>query len=432
MYDSPMNSIPDIPAGTHASRLALLTTLFEITTELSSILDLDVLLGKMSQLLGRVVEHELFALLLVDEERQQFIWQSGIGYADAARRTLNRFSLQQGIAGRCYQTRMPVLVGDVTTDADYVAAETASGKTPLCAMAVPLIFKERVTGILILESTVRDYFTNEHLQVVMALASQLAIAVENARMFKELYNREHKLETDFQIARSMQLSMLPKSMPQLPGLEFAARYIPAGDLAGDLYDFVPLDEHRIGFLLGDVSGKGVSAALVMAAARSALRFAAHGNPDPAMVMFTTNRQLVRGIKNRFYVATFYGILNSRERWFLWSNAGHHPPFRIRADNTVSLLSTGGTVLGLFDNARYQKQRSELAPGDIYVFYTDGVIEAVDTDGREFGTSRLVEAVIANREGSARRIRDAILRRLRRHTRGAEPHDDITLVILKCS
>jgi len=114
--------------------------------------------------------------------------------------------------------------------------------------------------------------------------------------------------------------MLPRSMPQLPGLEFAAKYIPAGDLAGDLYDFVSLDEDRIGFLLGDASGKGVAAALVMAAARSALRFAAHGNTDPSMVMFTTNRQLVRGIKNRFYVAAFYGILNTRERWFLWSNA----------------------------------------------------------------------------------------------------------------
>lgn len=583
-----------------ANSNTMLATLYETATEMSSLLDLDVLLSKVSMLLGQVVEHELFALLLVDEQQKELVWTSGIGYADIARQKLQRLALNQGIVGRVYQSRRPVLIGDVTTDPDYVRAETISGKMPLSALSVPLIFKDRVLGVLILESTTRNYFTRDHLKVVntlgrqmaiaienaqlyeeqhrdvlvqellsevgkemssildleellpkiaaltkklfdykvfavglhnagtneielkvaigmseetlqqfsrfpvgrgvmsmalrarhpvlihdlreqptripvitdtgeeprsmiavpliykerlsgvlamqsvevgffrqehvqtvTTLASQIAAALENAKLFQELSRREQKLEKDFNIARSMQRSMLPKSMPEQYGFEFATKYIPAEDLAGDVYDYLRLDEDRIGFFLGDVSGKGVSAALVMAASRSALRIVARGNNDPAAVLYTTNRQLCRDIRNEMYVAMFYGILNFKERSFLWSNAGHHPPFRISADNTVSRLSTGGTVLGLFDNARYHRERSDLAAGDIYVFYTDGVVDAEDRDGTDFGTSRLVQLVIANRQLSARAIRDKILRQLKRHTQGVQPHDDITLVILKC-
>jgi sigma-B regulation protein RsbU (phosphoserine phosphatase) len=256
------------------------------------------------------------------------------------------------------------------------------------------------------------------------------VSVNNAQLFQEVLHKEQKLEADFALARDLQSSMLPVAMPEVEGFDVASFYRPAESLGGDYYDFIWLDDGALGLAVGDVSGKGVAAAMTMAATRSALRFAARINTSPSQVLYHTNRRLFRDLKNRNFVTLFYAILDPARRLCRWCNAGHHPPLLVHADGGIEPLDGGGTVLALFDKTRYTSATTELQPGDLLCCFTDGVVEAFSAADEEFGKARLEEILRKRRSQPAREVVRAVTGELRKFTRGAPQHDDITLVVLK--
>lgn len=402
----------------------------EIAKEMAAILELDELLNRIAVLLRRVIEYELLGLYLYDREAGNLELKIDIGYEPETIQDCRVLSLRQGIAGHAAYERTTILSRDLAADARAIRVKCRGGRWTQSEVAVPITSKDQLLGVLVVESCDIDYFRPEHVQILETLASQMAVSIENARLFEQLIAKEQKLEADFAMARDMQKSMLPAPLPGLEGFDVASHYKPAESLGGDYYDFIWLGNSALALAIGDVSGKGVAAAMSMAATRSALRFAARVNTSPSQVLYHVNRRLYRDIKKRTYVTLFYGVLDLDSRTCRWSNAGHFPPILLRRDGTTEELAKGGTVLALFDRTRYASSQTRFRPGDLVCFYTDGVTEAQNPAGEEFGKDRLLALLKDKASGPAREIVRALTSEIRKFARGAAQHDDLTIFILK--
>jgi PAS domain S-box-containing protein len=409
--------------------LAAMQLLNEVGKEMTAILELDDLLNRIAVLMRRVVEYEILGIFL-HRPGDMLELRVAIGYAEETIEKWRRIPVGTALLGHAVRDRVTIVSQDMQADPRAVSALTADGHWTRSEVAVPLISRDRLLGGLIVESSSPDYFSPGYVQILETLASQIAVSIENAQLFEEVRAKEKKLEMDFALARDLQSSMLPVEIRDPDGFEIAAAYKPAESLGGDYYDLVWLEDNRLGIAVGDVSGKGVAAAMTMAATRSALRFAARIITSPSQVLYHVNRRLHRDVKNRTYVSLFYGVLDVGTRQFRWSNGGHFPPLVLRRDGSVLELSKGGTLIALFDKSRYASGRTRLAPGDVACFYTDGIIEARNATDEEFGKERLVDVLRRKSRQSAKDIVRAITGELKKFTRGADQHDDITAVILR--
>ena len=285
----------------------LLATLHEIGKETSSILDLDVLLQRLAEIVRRVVDYETFGILLLDEDRQELVLRQAVNFGSALERT--RLKLSEGLCGAAVRSGEPILVGDVRKDARYVGlvAETRS------ELVVPLVHKDRVIGVLDLESPQLDRFNERHVKVLTPLASQVAIAIENARLYDEIVKNDARLQRELRIARDIQHALFPEGSPRGAGWEASAHFRPARELGGDLYDFYDMGEGLLGVATGDVAGKGVPAALYAAYASGAVRARAFERRPPADLMQRVNRTLRRrGIEGLFCTLA-YALFDFQER-----------------------------------------------------------------------------------------------------------------------
>src|SRR5581483_4807608 len=404
--------------------------LYEVGQDLSSTLDPDELLRKLPQLVKKVIDYDAFAIFRVDQMTGDLLLEAGAGYAPKILKRHNRIPSGQGLIGRALATKQAFITSDVSSELQHVPVPTASGETLYSQMSIPLLSKDRVVGVIALESSEPDYFTPEHLRTMTTLGNQVASALENARLYGELLRREQRMETQMRFARDVQMSMMPDSPPNIPGYEIASFYLPATELGGDYYDFLPLDKQNTAIIVGDVSGKGASAALVMAASRSALRSAARANRNPAEVFENTNRRIYRDIRSTMYITLFYGVLNAKTRKFTWSNAGHNPPVLVRATGEANLMEAGGTVIGLFDYVPFEQRETRLKVGDVLCLYTDGVTEAHNSAHEEFGLDRLVNILKEHRELPAKTIVNKVVDAVFAHAEGSHQHDDITIVLMK--
>ncbi len=248
-------------------------TLIEIGHEITSILDLDRLLNHIAPLLDRIINYEFLLVGLVDEAREEFVWHIEEGYGAQKRERASRTKVSQGVVGRAIRERRTQIVADVLRDPDYYLTEKWEGQGQRSEIAVPLIYEDKVIGVLALESSRTNAFDEYHARLLENIANHLSIAIVNARLYAEHVERERQLEREILMARDVQRAMIPESAPHLKGFEIAARLEPALNLSGDFYDYIPLSENRLGIMIGDVSGKGIRAAMGMAAARSILRSA---------------------------------------------------------------------------------------------------------------------------------------------------------------
>lgn len=402
----------------------------EVGKEMTAILELEELLNRIAALIKRVIQYEILGIFIFRPELQVLELKVAVGYAREAVDQWRNLPLGTGLLGHAALERKTLLSANLPNDPRAISARTADGRWTQSEVAVPLVYRDRLLGGLVVESCDPGYFKPDRVQILETLGSQIALSIDNAQLFQQLTTKEQKLETDFALARDLQSSMLPASTPDLPGLEFAASYKPAESLGGDYYDFIWLDDSQLGLAIGDVSGKGVAAAMTMAAARSALRFAARIHSSPSQVLYHVNRRLFRDIKKRTYISLFYGVLDTRSRVFRWSNGGHFPPILVRADGSKQELSKGGTLIALFDKSRYASGQTDLSPGDLLCFYTDGVIEARNLTDEEFSRERL-EGLLSNKAHlPAKEILKALMNEVKKFTRGREQHDDITAYILK--
>src|SRR3972149_6611414 len=329
--------------GLQIERLELLLS---VARDLASILELDRLLNRVGHLLRDVIPYEHFSIFLYDREREELTWRIGIGYSEESRRWLQRIPVTKGLVGRAVRTRSSVLSNDVSVEPDFLPATTHRGEAPRSALAVPLIHQGEPVGVIVLESTRIGDFSAEQEQMLSVLGATLAIAIVNARLYEELRSRERKLDNDLQLA--------------------------------------------------DVSGKGVGAAMIMAASRGAVRSPAQQEQQPNAVLYTANRRLHRDIKRNVYVTMCYGVLDPTRGSLTYTNAGHFPPALIPKSGEVSYLQAGGTVLGMFDGTSFEQDTIKLRSGDLICFSTDGIVDALNENDEVYGEPRLEKLLLATR------------------------------------
>jgi len=402
----------------------LLATLYEIGKETASILDLDALLHRVAEIVKRVIDYEIFGILLLDQDGRELVLRKAVRYGAVGEKT--RLTVEKGLCGAAVRLKEAVLVGDVRTDPRYVdlVPETRS------ELVVPLIHKDRVVGVFDLASTVVDRFTEEHVKVLTPLASQVAVAIENARLYQELRKNDERLHKELTIARGIQHGLFPEECPEGPGWEASAHFLPARELGGDLYDFYDIRPGLLGLAIGDVAGKGVPAALYGAFASGTVRARAFERREPADLMARVNRTLRRRGVEGLYCSLIYALFDFEARRVRIANSGLPYAFHYRAaSKRCEPIEVAGLPLGTFDGAAYEEHVREAASGDVFVFHTDGVTEA-RSGNEDYGVARLKRFVEEHAELAASRLGEKILEDVDRFMRDGVPADDVTLVVVK--
>jgi serine phosphatase RsbU (regulator of sigma subunit) len=321
----------------------------------------------------------------------------------------------------------------LTSDAQH-DPRFASGTVVLqgvrSVLAVPLGVADKVFGIIYADSPIAEgRFTEDHLKVLTTLASVAAIRVENTRLIEARLERE-RLERELALASEIQQRFQPAAPPQVPGYELQGISFPCYEIGGDYYDFIQREDGRLVIALGDVSGKGTAAALLMSSLHAAVHAQAGSHNSLVATISAVNRYLAENIPANRFVTLFYAELDPQAGTLAFLNAGHNPPLIIHSAGTVEQLASGGLPLGIKPDAEYREGRTHLQPGDVLVIYSDGVTEAVSPTGEEFGPTRLYEVVSRNIDASAAGIRDRIESALTKFSQGTSAADDITLVIVK--
>ncbi len=321
----------------------------------------------------------------------------------------------------------------LTSDAQH-DPRFASGTVVLqgirSVLAVPLGVSEKVFGIIYADSPIADgRFTEDHLKLLTTLASVAAIRVENARL-AEARMQQERLERELALAMEIQQRFQPAAPPQVQGYELQGISFPCYEIGGDYYDFIKREDGRLVIALGDVSGKGTAAALLMSSLHAAIHAQSGSHDTLVATISAVNRYLADNIPANRFVTLFYAELDPESGTVSFLNAGHNPPLIVHSAGTVEQLASGGLPLGIKRNAEYREGRTQLQPGDVLVIYSDGVTEATSPGGEEFGPTRLYEVVSRNIEASAAGIRDRIESALTKFSQGTQAADDITLVIVK--
>ncbi len=402
----------------------ILLVLNEIARELSSILNLDELLGRIAELLRRLIDYQMFSILLLDSSGDKLQHRFSLRFNENVH-TKQEIPLGRGVVGHAAQTGHAILVPDVSKDPRYIEgnAETRS------ELAVPLIYKDRVIGVLDLEHTRRGFFTEDHRRTMVTLAAQVAIAIENARLYEEIARQERRLERDLALARELQMRLLPQTLPKMAHLELAAKFVPARAIGGDLYDFIPYSLSRLGIVIGDVSGKGAPAAIYAALVSGILRSHAPIEPGPAEMLSAVNLSLAERRIEAQFVSIIYAVWDDEHRTLQVANSGLPRPVLLH-DGKNTVIEATGLPLGLFDDASYDEFQFTMAPGDVFIFFSDGILDARSRGGELFGRGR-VEKIIAECAGrSADCVVDSLFKAVAQHSAGVEAFDDQTVVAIK--
>jgi sigma-B regulation protein RsbU (phosphoserine phosphatase) len=407
---------------TKQARILLL--LNEIARELTSILNLDELLGRIADLVRKLIDYQMFSILLLDSSGEKLQHRFSLRF-DENIHLKHEIPLGRGLVGAAAESKQAVLVPDVSKDPRYIEAnpETRS------ELVVPLIYKGKVVGVLDLEHTRRGFFTDDHQRTMTTLAAQIAIAVENARLYEEIERQERRLERDLALARELQTRLLPQTRPKLSHLDVAAKFVPARAIGGDLYDFIPYSMSRLGIVIGDVSGKGAPAAIYAALVSGIIRSHAPIEPTPAEMLSAVNLSLAERRIEAQFVSIIYAVWNDESRTLTVANSGLPRPIFVHNGKNEVIEATG-LPLGLFDEADYDEFTFRMKPGDMFVFFSDGILDARNRQGQLFGRGR-VETIVAECAGkSADCVVESLFRAAAEHSAGVETFDDQTVVAIR--
>ncbi len=407
---------------TRQARTLLL--LNEIARELSSILNLDQLLKRIAELLNRLIDYQMFSILLLDAAGEKLQHRFSQRFAERLH-LKHDIPIGQGVVGYAAEQKESVLVRDVKSDSRYIEVNPET----LSELAVPLIYQEKVIGVLDLEHVKKNYFTEDHKRVLTTLAAQLAIAIENARLYEEIERQEQRLERDLALARELQFRLLPASPPQMNHLDVAAKFVPARAIGGDLYDFVPYSQGRLGIAIGDVSGKGAPAAIYAALVSGILRSHAPIEPGPAEMLSAVNLSLAERRIAAQFVSIIYSVWDDEKRELLIANSGLPRPIHLR-EGKVNFIEATGLPLGLFDVVEYDEFSFKANPGDLFVFYSDGILDARNRHGHSFGQDRVAEIVANCSQKSADCVVSDIFKAVKIHATGVDTFDDQTVLAIK--
>jgi sigma-B regulation protein RsbU (phosphoserine phosphatase) len=404
-------------------------TLAEIGREVASVLDLDALLTRIAQLARRLIDYRTFGLLLLNE-LGELEMKVAVKYGEKVE--LPRIRLGEGLVGYAALHREPVLVPDVSLDPRYinVVPDVRS------ELAIPLLLKDRCIGVFDIESPELDAFSKRDVEILTLLAGQAAVAIENARLYEEVRETQERLEKEVRFAQRVQAALLPAGPPKrLKGVELAAAFASARELGGDFHDYLSPEAHTLVVALGDVSGKGVPAALYSAFAAELVRgrtFRRRYLPDrssPSNVLSSVNTILHQRQLEEYYCTLCYAVFDLKRRTLTMGNSGIPYPIRSTSEGCMQ-IELAGVPLGSFPGTTYDEIVFPLRAGDLFVFCSDGVYEAMNGAGQEFTAERLIEVVSRTRELPAQQIVDAVFAAVAQWRGDEPPNDDMTAVAVK--
>ncbi len=409
---------------------ATLTTLAEIGREMSAILDFDELLTRVAHLVKRVVAYRTFGIALLDQESGMLEMKIAISYGDA--KAVTSVKLGEGLMGYAALHKEPVLAPDVSKDSRYINAVSDVRSE----LVIPLLLKDRCLGVFDLESPELNAFSIKHLELLTLLAAQAAVAIENARLYEDIRHNEVRLEKEVRFAQRVQMALLPQELPKkLKGVDVAWHFDPARELGGDIYEFLSPEPNSLVVAVGDVSGKGVPAALYSSFVGEVVRgrtYRRRFTPElrsPAAVLMSLDRILHERGLEEYYCTLCYAVFDLKQRVVTLANSGLPYPVHV-SGNKAGQIELPGVPLGSFGMSTYDEISIDLKPGDVIAFCSDGISETFNAAGEEFGSARVVETVREHKDKAAKEIVDAVFGAMREFRGEAKQTDDQTVVVVK--
>jgi serine phosphatase RsbU (regulator of sigma subunit) len=376
--------------------------------------------------------------LLPDEAQEESESSEGESIQTAERESALRglaLPADEPLIQKIAEKKKEVTIYDIEEDPLFEVDRASCKKTfdqMEATLIVPLIYEDRLTGLMTLgQKKSGKFYRKEDINLLNILANQGAVAIENALMVEDVIEKE-RMEEELTIARDLQTSMLPATCPEIEGFEIAATSIQAREVGGDFFDFIEMGEGKVGLVIGDVTGKSVSGALVMSASRSVFRMLSEEELSVGEIMIRANRRTKKDIKSGMFVALLYAVIDSKNRTLSLSSAGQTQPIYFSAETgEASLVETEGDTfpLGILEDAEYEETRLELAPGDRVVFYTDGIVEEMNEQEELFGFDRLLQTVQQARSMGAESLLKEVVDKVNEFAGGAAQHDDLTVIVL---
>lgn len=406
-----------------------LATLYEITRTLNSSLELQEVLGNIMDQVIEVTGAERGFLMLRDDQKGEMVFQVARGM-DRSDLDSPVFQVSTTIIREVEQTRKPLLTDNAQYDSRFMRGESIMVLGLRSILCVPIMVKERLIGVVYVDNRLQaGLFNDDHLALLTAFASQAGTAIENARLYQVAVEKG-RMEKELQMAHDIQRGLLPRDLPTIPGYEIAADWKSAREVAGDFYDCFGLSDGRLGVVIADVSDKGAPAAIFMAVARSLIRGNALIASSPDETLRQVNRIILSDTQSGMFVTVYYAILHPGGK-LTGVNAGHNRPLLYRTrQNTYETLPRGGRPLGWFDDLPVQAVEYQLEPGDVLVFYTDGLIEAENEKREPYGEHRLLDIVRGSAGLPAAEILKHITDSMISFMGAAPPFDDTTLVVVR--
>lgn len=405
-----------------------LSILNEIAAAISSTMGVEKITELIVGKCTKQIRAEQGAICLVSEVDQTSPLKTFVRTQDSSFRGMP-YHFGVSLTGWMLKNQKPLLINDLAKDERFRGIERDSGEIR-SLLAVPLKLKNKMIGVLcIFNKKDNAQFTPEDLRLLSIIGIQSTQTIENARLYEE----ERKLlalEEDLRTARNIQQSLLPKNNPQIEGLEICGLSIPAKEVGGDYYDFIQIDDSRLGIAIADVSGKGTPAALLMANLQASLRGQAFINPSVKDTVTKVNLMISRFMEMGKFITLFYGILDHKNKTLTFTNAGHNFPFLLSREGNLSKLEKGGTILGMLNYLEYEEETVQLKPGDTLLLYTDGITEAMNEKEELFEEERLLEILQTNQNVSAQELSRKIVDKVNSFQGTLPQGDDITLVLIR--
>jgi len=408
--------------------------LLQISHKVRNTLDLDEILNQLLDILQSVLDYSAAGIFILNREsifpqkQQSPALIAGIaqrGFDLHPEETDRMLMLGEGITGFVIRTGKEVIIPDVSKDDRYVVGRS----TTRSEIAVPISQDEITIGALNVESDTLNFFGERDLEILRFLADAAAISIEKAMLHLNLLEKQH-IDQQLKTATAIQARLIPTHPPEITGYEINGIYLPASEIGGDYFDYIPLDDDKLGFVIADVSGHGVPAALVMSAFKALLRSQAQTKNNPARTCRRTNRLLPDFTGYADFITAIYGILNPKNGLFTHTNCGHHPILRLRSDGSVDRYKIGGPALGIYDEHNFENCEIVIDIGDTLIFYTDGILENENPDGIPFGTKRLIHCIQSKQFISTKAMIEELVDAAKYFCKCDSFSDDVTLVIVK--
>jgi sigma-B regulation protein RsbU (phosphoserine phosphatase) len=439
-----------ISAVRNQEREAVLTFLNRIGEAFTRDINLDETLSMIGEFIIEESEAESGAIYLFEEDGEHLSARVVVGLFPPLHETLSfvttkkkylqqkvkseRIKKGESIVGLAAETGKSYLIEDATKD-ERVPSANHSVVPMKSLMVAPLRVRGKVLGVMaVLNKTMGETFNSHDMSLLQALADQAAVTVNIVSLYGEIAEKQ-RIEQELSLARDFQRLLLPKDDPELKGYDFTGISTPALEVGGDYYDYIPIDDDHLGFCVADVSGKGIPGGLVMAAARSALQAEARLNLSPKEVLLALNDRMVEDTGENVFITMTYGVLTISTGEICFARAGHEPTLILdQADNVpLENHTPDGIALGLVEREIFditEEQTITLKEGQMFLLYTDGVIEAMNAKSEEYGFERFSDVLASNRQASSEEMVSAILEDIRDFSGGIHQHDDITILVIR--